>query len=348
MFASVTPRDASNSRRQSQHAKGSLSVGETQNTRFTHHRSKKQHGKDSLDAVNRPVKRESSFTAWLFVLPALLVALMFVVGPFINTVRLSFTDATFSNPGQFVGLQQYQKMLTDESVHTGLLNSSLYVICVVPIMVFLPLVLAALVAGNSKVLAFFRASFYLPVVVSTVIVGLVWTNILNTKGLLNSILEAAGIIDDAIPFLTDRWLLLFSAMGITVWTGLGYYMIIYLASLANIDKGLYEAAELDGAGVIRRFFHVTMPGVRSTMILIMLLSSAAAFRVFNEIYVLTGGTGGVGGKDVTMTMLIKNYGTGLNAKYGYAGAISMVVFLIVGSIVAIEFFIERKVNSDES
>ena len=98
---------------------------------------------------------------------------------------------------------------------------------------------------------------------------------------------------------------------------------------------------------VRRFLHVTVPGVRSTMVLIMLLSSAAAFRVFNEIYVLTGGTGGVGGKDVTMTMLIKNYGTGLNAKYGYAGAVSMLVFIIVGSLVAVEFFVQRKVDSDE-
>jgi len=202
------------------------------------------------------------------------------------------------------------------------------------------------VAGNSKILGFFRASFYLPVVVSSVIVGLVWTNLLDVRGLVNSLLKAMGWIKDTIPFLTDRWLLLFSAMAITIWTGLGYYMIIYLSALANIDESLYEAAALDGAGVVRRFLHVTVPGCRSTMVLVMLLSSAAAFRVFNEIYVLTGGTGGVGGKDVTMTMLIKNYGTGLTAKYGYAGAISMLVFLIVGSLIAIEFFVQRKVDRD--
>ena len=292
------------------------------------------------------IKEGKGYTGWLFVLPALTVAIIFVIAPFLNTIRLSFTDATFSNPGHFVGLEQYQKMFADESVKLGLFNSALYVVCVVPFMVILPLILAALVSGNSKILAFFRASFYLPVVVSSVIVGLVWTNLLSQRGLVNALLQGAGIIKTAIPFLTDRWLLLFSAMMITVWTGLGYYMIIYLSALANIDDSLYEAAELDGAGVIRRFLHVTVPGVRSTMVLIMLLSSAAAFRVFNEIYVLTGGTGGVGGKDVTMTMLIKNYGTGLNAKYGYAGAISMLVFVIVGSLVAIEFFVQRKVDGD--
>lgn len=308
-------------------------------------RNSRANSPDYVDEQHH-IREGRGFSGWLFVLPAILVALTFVIIPFINTIRLSFTDATFSNPGQFVGLEQYRKMLADDAVHTGLINSSLYVVCVVPCMVILPLILASLVAGNSKVLAFFRASFYLPVVVSTVIVGLVWTNLLDTRGLVNSILESAGWIKQAVPFLTDRWLLLFSAMAITIWTGLGYYMIIYLSALANIDPSLYEAAALDGAGVVRRFLHVTVPGCRSTMVLIMLLSSAAAFRVFNEIYVLTGGTGGVGGRDVTMTMLIKNYGTGLNAKYGYAGAISMLVFLIVGSLIAIEFFVQRKVDRD--
>ncbi len=307
--------------------------------------SRRHAGVDVVDEGHR-IHEGTGFAAWLFVLPALAVALVFVIAPFVNTVRLSFTDATFARPGTFVGLEQYRKMLADPAVHTGLLNSSLYVVCVVPFMVILPLILASLVSGNSKILSFFRASFYLPVVVSTVIVGLVWTNILAPKGVVNAALKSVNAIKEYIPFLTDRWLLLFSAMMITIWTGLGYYMIIYLAALANIDPGLYEAAEIDGAGVVRRFLHVTVPGVRSTMVLIMLLSSAAAFRVFNEIYVLTGGTGGVGGQDVTMTMLVKNYGTGLNAKYGYAGAVSMLIFLIVGSLIAIEFLIERKMSKD--
>lgn len=283
---------------------------------------------------------------WVFSLPALAVALVFVIAPFVNTVRLSFTDATFADRGSFVGLDQYRRMLGDESVHLGLINSSLYVVCVVPCMVVLPLVLAALVAGHGRLLSFFRVSFYLPVVVSTVIVGLVWTNLLSEKGLINSLLLSMKITRKAVPFLTDRWLLLFSAMMITVWTGLGYYMIIYLAALSNIDPSLYEAAELDGAGPVRRFIHITVPGCRSTMVLIMLMSSASAFRVFNEIYVLTNGTGGVGGQDVTMTMLIKQYGTGLNARYGYAGAISMLVFIIVGSLIAVEFYFQRKVNDE--
>lgn len=108
-------------------------------------------------------------------------------------------------------------------------------------------------------------------------------------------LKALKIISKPIPFLTDRWGVLFSSMFVTIWLGLGYYMVIYLTALANIDESLYEAASLDGAGPVRQFIYVTMPGVRSTMMLIMMLSTIAAFRVFNEIYVLTNGSAGPGG-----------------------------------------------------
>ena len=155
-------------------------------------------------------------------------------------------------------------------------------------------------------------------------------------------LQSLRVITEPIPFLTDRWLTLFSAMFVTIWLGLGYYMIIYMSALSNIDNSLYEAAELDGAGAFRKFVYVTMPGVRSTMMLIMMLSSIAAFRVFNEIYVITRGTGGVGGKDITMTMLIQQEGTGLNARTGYASAISVVLLIIVGVMTIVQQLITRR------
>jgi multiple sugar transport system permease protein len=118
--------------------------------------------------------------------------------------------------------------------------------------------------------------------------------------------------------------------------------VIYLAALANIDDSLYDAAAMDGAGAVRRFLHVTLPGVRSTMLLIGLLSSIAAFRVFGEVYVLTNGTGGVGGRNLTMTMLIQREGTGLQAQTGYAGAISLVMFVLLGGLIAVQLWLQRK------
>ena len=279
--------------------------------------------------------------SWLFTIPAFVILILFCIWPFLNTIRLSFTDSRMLTPGKFVALQNYAKLFSDSRFLTALFNSALYMVCVVPFMVILPLILAVLVTRKSRLIGFFRTTYYFPVVMSAVVVGLIWTNLLDTRGLINSTLQAMKIITEPISFLTDRWLTLFSAMFVTIWLGLGYYMIIYLSALANIDQSLYEAAELDGAGPLRKFVSVTIPGVHSTMKLICMLSSIAAFRVFNEIYVITRGTGGVGGKDITMTMLIQQEGTGLSARTGYASAISVVLLIIVGVLTLVQQLVTR-------
>ncbi|NDL58997.1 ABC transporter permease subunit [Phytoactinopolyspora sp. XMNu-373] len=286
------------------------------------------------------------YVPWLFLAAGLAVVVTFILFPFFNTLTLAFTDATLLRDGRFIGLDNFRRMFDDPRFGTALLNSSLYVVFVVPFMVLLPLILATLVAGKGRLLGFFRTAYYLPVVMSVVIIGLIWTNLLDSRGLVNSLLGWLGVIERPIPFLTDRWLLLISAMFVTVWSGLGYYMVIYLAALANIDQSLYDAAAVDGAGVVRTFFHVTMPGVRTTMMLIGMFSSIAAFRVFGEVYVLTGGTGGVGGRNITMTMLIQNEGTGLQAETGYAGAISMAMFVIMGVLLLGQLWFQRRDRED--
>ncbi len=281
-------------------------------------------------------------TPWLFLAPAVVVIVCFIVGPFISTIQLAFTDSLLLRPGDFVGFANFERLFTDARFGTALLNSTLYMIVVVPFMVFLPLVLATLVAGAGRFLGFFRTAAYLPVIMSPVIVGLIWTNLLDRRGLVNELFASLSLIAEPIPFLTDRWLLIFSAMFVTIWMGMGYYMVIYLAALANIDQSLYDAAAMDGAGRIRTFFSVTVPGVRNTMGLIGILSSVAAFRVFGEVYVLTGGTGGVGGSALTMTMLIQREGTGLQAQTGYASAISLVMFVVLGVLLVLQLATQQK------
>ena len=226
--------------------------------------------------LNHGKKQNRSFgtiiAPYLFVLPAFVIVFVFIVLAALNTFRLAFTNSTLLRPGTFVGLENFIKLFHDEYFLTALLNSTLYVICVVPFMVILPLILAYLVKGNSRIMGFFRTAFYMPVVMSAVVVGMIWTNLLDSAGLVNSVLKALKIISKPVPFLTDRWGVLFSSMFVTIWLGLGYYMVIYLTALANIDESLYEAASLDGAGPVRQFIYVTMPGVRSTMMLIMMLS----------------------------------------------------------------------------
>lgn len=282
------------------------------------------------------------FVPYLFVGGALALVLTMIVFPFFNTLVLAFTDATMLQPGHFIGLDNFSAILHDERFTTALFNSTLYLVCVVPFTVVLPLILATLVAGKGRLLGFFRTTYYLPVVMGAVAGGLIWTNLLEPYGLVNSVLQWLEVIGGPIPFLTDRWLLLISAMIVTVWMGMGYYMVIYLAALASIDPSLYDAAAVDGAGPVRQFLSVTVPGVRNTMALIAMFSSVAAFRVFSEVYILTGGTGGPGGSATTMTMLIQREGTGLQAQTGYAGAISLVMFVVLAALLVLQLVVQNR------
>lgn len=133
------------------------------------------------------------------------------------------------------------------------------VICL-PLLTLLPLLMAILVEKKLPGITFFRTAFYTPVVASAVVVALIWGWLLDDRGMINGFAQWLGVIGEPLPFLTDRWLLLLSAISLTVWKGLGYYMIIYLSALGNVRRELHEAAAVDGAGPVRRFWSITVPG----------------------------------------------------------------------------------------
>jgi putative chitobiose transport system permease protein len=268
------------------------------------------------------------FAPWVLVVPALAWLLVFNLWPSINTVILSFTDARPIGGGHYVGLQNFQNVLHDEQLRYALLNSVIYMLVCLPLLTIVPLALAVLVEKKLPGITFFRTAFYTPVVASAVVVALIWQWILDERGLVNGLAEKLGVTSGPLPFLSDQWLLLFSAISLTVWKGLGYYMIIYLAALGNVGRELHEAAAVDGAGAFRRFVNITVPGVRTTMILVAILISVSALRVFSELYILSGGKGGPGGRDSSMVMLIQQYGQGFEGNLGYASALSIVLFFV--------------------
>ncbi|GGP62764.1 carbohydrate ABC transporter permease [Streptomyces melanogenes] len=290
--------------------------------------------------AGRRIRRQLPSSPWLFAAPGLLVVGVFSLYPFVSTVVNSFTDRRTLVPGHYVGLANFRELWHDDMFWTGLRNSTLYVLGVVPALVVLPLLLALLVQRHIPGIAFFRAAFYTPVVASIVVVGLIWVWMLDDRGLINSVLEAVGV--GKVGFLSDQWLLLCSAMAVTVWKGLGYYMIIYLAALANVPRELHEAAAVDGAGAVRRFFTVTVPALRSTMVLVAALSSVSAFKVFSEVYLMAGPSGGPAGEDTTLVMLVQRVGTGLTGRVGYASAISVVVFVVTVALMLLVLRADRR------
>jgi putative chitobiose transport system permease protein len=268
-------------------------------------------------------------TPWLLVGPALVWLVGFSLWPSINTLRLSFTNAKpLGGDSRWVGLRNYSDLVHDSQVWDALINSVLYLVICLPLLTLLPLLIAILVEKPIKGIAFFRTAFYTPVIASAVVVGLIWTWLLDDRGFINNLAEKLHVIQGPLPFLTDRWLVIISAVSLTVWKGLGYYMIVYLAALGNVRQDLHEAAAMDGAGAVRRFWSVTVPGVRGTMVLVGILVSVASLRVFSELFILTGGKGGPGGQDTSLVMLIQQYARGFYGDLGYASALSVLLFVI--------------------
>jgi putative chitobiose transport system permease protein len=284
---------------------------------------------------------------WLWTAPAIVCAVVFGVFPFLNTVLLSFTDARpLGGAASFVGLDNYTRMLDDSDFWLATRNSILYALIVVPLMVLLPLLLAILVEKNLPGIGFFRSAFYTPVLASSVVVGLSWQWLLADDGLVNTWLEKAHLIKSAIPFLSDSWLILLSAMGLTLWKGLGWYMVFYLAALGNVPKELHEAASIDGAGAVRRFWHITVPGVRQAMMLVGTLTGIGSLRVFTEIYMLGSSTGGPGGADRTLPFYIRDVGLDpITGNAGYGSAVSVALFLLT---LGLTLLAQRLTKEDEA
>ncbi|MGN7978513.1 carbohydrate ABC transporter permease [Microbacterium sp. 22195] len=268
------------------------------------------------------------FTPWLLLAPAVIWVLVFSLWPFLNTVVLSFTDARPLQPVKSVGFAQYERLLTDEQFRYALITCLIYVIVCVPLLTVLPLLLALLVEKNIPGIALFRTTYYFPVIASVVVVALIWGWLFDSRGIINEGLQWMGVTDHPVAFLVDRWWMLAVSILLTVWKGLGYYMVVYLAALGNVGKDLHEAAMLDGAGSFRRFVSVTIPSVRGAMLLISVLVAVSAMRVFTELDVLSNGTGGPGGYNMSIVMLIRQVGSGLSGNLGYAAAISVALFLL--------------------
>ncbi|WP_166353344.1 ABC transporter permease subunit [Phytoactinopolyspora limicola] len=282
------------------------------------------------------MRQQRWFAPLLLVAPAVVWLVVFNIWPSINTVVLAFTNAKPLGGGSFVGTANFERMLDDDQLVYALINSIVYMLVCLPLLTVLPLLLALLVEKRLPGITFFRTAFYTPVIASAVVVALIWNWLLDDRGAINAIAQSLGFLSGPLPFLTDRWLLLFSAISLTIWKGLGYYMIIYLSALGNVSRELHEAAAVDGAGVVRRFLSVTVPGVRNTMLLIMVLIMVSALRVFSELFILTNGTGGPGGRVMSVVMLIQMYSRGFTGNLGYASALSILLFVItVGPMVVL-------------
>ena len=277
---------------------------------------------------------------YLFLIPACVVLATFVLYPALKAIYLSFTNFNMIREAEFVGFANYLNVWRDPFFWAALKNTLLYMVMVVPVLVIAPIFLAALVNKHIPGITFIRAAIYLPVITSLVISGLIWKWVYEEQGILNYVLLASGVTTDPVAFLTDPANALFSVMAVTIWSGMGYYMVIYLAGLQSIPRHLYEVAEVEGVSAWQQMIHITIPLLRPSIAVVTVMSSIAAMKVFEEVYVMTQG----GPMDSTKTLVYYLYESAFSEfEMGYASAIGVVLFLLtlVFSLINLRFLREK-------
>jgi putative chitobiose transport system permease protein len=271
----------------------------------------------------------STRTAWGFLLPALILLGLSVLLPALMALVISFTETglDMGEPLRFVGLANIRRLLADPMFFQVLGTTFLYLVGVVPPIVLGSLALAVLVNRKLPGIHWFRAAFYTPVLVSIVVAAIAFRWLYAENGLINGWLSALlGSSFVPIGFLTNPLLALPAVMLVTLWKGLGYYMVIFLAGLQGISPELYEAAALDGSVGWRRHLDITLPLLRPYLTLVAVISSIAATKVFEEVFLMTQG----GPAESTRTLVYYVYDQAFSElDISYACTVGLALFLIV-------------------
>lgn len=282
-----------------------------------------------------------SFKAFFYLMPALLIIGAFKIYPIIKALSMSFyTDYSYiQNEVYAIGFDNFQYILKDPDFYLALRNTFIFVLGVVPLSMVVSLGLALLLNKASMLKKFFRGVYFLPFVTSTVAVAMVWQWMFNSQyGLVNHFLSYFGITEIrwlTTPSLTLPVLILFS-----IWKGMGFWIIIFLAGLQNIDETYYKVARIDGASVFQRFRYITLPLLAPTLVFVMITSFIGAFKIFDEVYVLYNSTSGPlkSGLTIVYYIFMKFY---QNWEFTNAAAASLIFFIIVLTFTLMQLKITR-------
>ena len=287
-------------------------------------------------------KYYKKYVPYLFLLPAGIILILFFFIPFFETILLSFFDynTNIYNPS-FVSLANYTALLKSPVFYKVLINTFIYLIAAVPFLVVFPLIIAIMINQKIRGITLYKILIYLPVIVSIVVAAIAFKWLYAQQGILNYVMALFHI--EPVGWLTDPNIALYSVILVTVWKGIGYYMMIYLSALMSVPKDLYEACEVDGANPITKHLTVTLPHLMPTIGLVTMISSISAMKVFVEIYVMTKGGPG------TASMVMAMYGYQVSfsqSNMGYGSCISVAIFvlslLVIGGSQALIKYLTRE------
>ncbi len=280
-------------------------------------------------------------TPWLFLLPSIIVLMTFLIIPIIEAFRWSVLDyKIIADTSEFVGLDNFKEIFSDDMFWKAFVNTILFVVIVLPMNIFLPMILAVLVNQKLRTVGLFRVLYYVPVVTPIVVTALMWKMLYSQESLLSTIIVKLGIVDSPMNFLTNSTTALIAVAFITAWKGLGYYMIMYLANLQSIPNQLYESASIDGANGIQQFTKITMPMLIPSITLVSVLTIVNGLKVFEEIALTTNG--GPAGATTTLVMYIYDKFVNLDVSIASAAGIVLLALAIIGSLIQMKLTSKRE------
>ncbi|PIS30493.1 MAG: sugar ABC transporter permease [Candidatus Marinimicrobia bacterium CG08_land_8_20_14_0_20_45_22] len=283
--------------------------------------------------------KSSDKTGYLMSLPYVIYFGLFIGFPLVFSFILIFHKWNIVTPMQWIGLRNFYRLFHDVQFFIAIRNTLVFLVIHIPLQIFTALLLAILLNQKIKLKGFFRALYFLPVIVSGVVITILWQQLFAYEtGLLNLLLTKLGL--SKIPWLINiKWAMPSIAIMAT-WKNVGLYIVLFLVGLQGIPRYLYEAAEIDGARPVQQFFHITIPALNSTMVLVVILSTIGGFSLFIEPFVMTGG----GPMNSTLSVMLYIYNQAFYFGHmGYAATLGFFFAFIILIVVLIQKkFVERK------
>ncbi|MCI0130391.1 MULTISPECIES: carbohydrate ABC transporter permease [Enterococcaceae] len=285
--------------------------------------------------------RKQNALGYLFLSPALILLVIFLLIPIGMMFYYAFTDYYLLTPDarQFVGLDNFKKLMSDPIFKQSIWNTAKFVVWIIPVQLGAALGMALIVNKQRKGNIFFKVAFFAPVVMSLVVISILWLYLLNpNEGLINALLNKIGIA--SMPFLKSPKQAMYTIVFVSAWQGAGYQMLLLLGGMQNIPKDVYEAAELDGFTKFQQFRYITMPLLKPTAIFVLLTTLISAFKLIVQPMVMTQG----GPMNSTMTMVYYIYQTGFTDRLvGYSSSIALIFTTMIGLIT----IAQRKITKED-
>ena len=279
------------------------------------------------------------FAGWIFVLPALVGILIFIIIPVICSFGLSFTKWDLINPITFAGFNNYREIFTEPLFFKILVNTFVFAISTSVLGVIIPLILACILNSKIRGSEFFKTAYFLPFITPMIVIGIVWQWIFDPNiGLL------ANVLNLHINWLYDTNFAMPALIIVTVWKLIGYNMIIFLSSLSGISNSMFEAAKIDGANSVQTFINVTVPLMAPSIFFVVIITAISSFQVFDLIYLMTQG-GPLDSTNVLVYAIYKNAFEYFNV--GKASAIAYVLFFIILVLTLVQWSLRKKIVYNE-